>query len=107
MTLKDRIYILWSFGKLQFTIGAVYNLSCAWLLLNSMSYSLLVDSFILKAVVYALTLYLASQFRKRDSVFFYINLGFSQRKLHLCVLLIDFLALALLLTAAAIIHGQA
>lgn len=105
MTLRDRIYIIWSFGKLQIIIGAVYNLSCAWLLLNSLSYSLLVNSFIVKAVVYAITLYLASQFRKRDFVFFYINLGFSLRRLHLTVLLIDFLALALLLTAAMIIHG--
>ena len=45
------------------------------------------------------------QVRDRDAIFFYINLGFSRRKLQLSVLLIDYLVLAILLTSVLLLHG--
>ena len=54
---------------------------------------------------YAVTLYLAVQLRGRDAGFFYINLGLSRRKLQLSVLLVDFAALAILLTIVLLLHG--
>jgi hypothetical protein len=48
---------------------------------------------------------LVRQFRDRDAIFFYINLGLSRRKLQLSVLLVDFLFLAILLTTVMLIHG--
>ena len=105
MTLRDRIYLTWSYGKIQFLVGAVYNIVCTLLLTRGFSYSFYIDAFILKAVVYAITYYLVRQFRDRDAIFFYINLGLSRRKLQLSVLLVDFLFLAILLTTVMLIHG--
>ena len=105
MTLGNRISLTWRYGKAQLLIGAVYNLFCAGLLANGFSYSFFVDSFILKAVLTAITLYLVKQFRDRDAIFFYINLGLSRRKLQISVILADFLALAILLTSVLIFHG--
>ena len=105
MKLQDRIYLTWKYGKTQFLVGGVYNLFCTILLWNGFSYTFFVQAFILKAVLYAITLYLAKLFRDRDSIFFYINLGLSSRKLQLSVLLIDFLALAILLTAVLLLRG--
>ena len=105
MTLGDRISLTWRFGKAQLLIGAVYNLFCAGLLAEQVSYTFFVDSFILKAVLTAITLYLVKQFRDRDAVFFYINLGLSRRKLQISVILADFLMLAILLTSILLIRG--
>lgn len=105
MTFRDRIYLTWSYGKIQFLVGAVYNIVCAQLLMRSFSYAFYIDAFILKAVVYAITYYLVRQFRGRDAIFFYINLGLSRRKLQLGVLLVDFLVLAILLTTVMLIYG--
>ena len=105
MTLRDRIYLTWSYGKAQFLVGALYNVVCTQLLTSGFSYSFYIDAFILKAVVYAITYYLVRQFRDRDAIFFYINLGLSRRKLQLSVLLVDFLFLAILLTTVMLIHG--
>ena len=105
MTFRDRIYLTWSYGKIQFLVGAVYNIVCTLLLTRGFSYSFYIDSFILKAAVYAITYYLVRQFRDRDAIFFYINLGLSRRKLQLSVLLVDFLFLAILLTTVMLIHG--
>ncbi len=65
----------------------------------------MVDSFILKVALLAITMYLVKQFRDRDAIFFYINLGLSRRKLEISVILADFLALAILLTSVLIFHG--
>ena len=105
MTLCDRISLTWRYGKAQLLIGALYNLFCARLLANGVSYSFFVDSFILKAVLTAIILYLAWQFRDRDAIFFYINLGLSRRKLQISVVLADFLALAILLVSVLLIYG--
>ncbi len=105
MTLRDRIYLTWSYGKIQFLVGAVYNIVCAQLLMRGFSYAFYIDAFILKAAVYAITYYLVRQFRGRDAIFFYINLGLSRRKLQLSVLLVDFLVLAILLTTVMLTHG--
>ena len=44
-------------------------------------------------------------FRDRDAIFFYINLGLSRRKLLVSVILIDFLALAILMGIMFLING--
>jgi len=105
MTLRDRISLTWRYGKAQLLIGAVYNLVCMSFLMNGISYSFFVDCFIVKAVVTAITASLASKFRDRDAVFFYINLGLSRRKLQVSVILADFLALAILLTSVLVFRG--
>ena len=105
MSLRDRIYLIWSYGKAQFVVGLVYNLVCSMWLSMGISYPFFVDSFIIKAILYTVTFFLIRQFRDRDAIFFYINLGLSKRKLQLSVLLIDFLSLAILLTAILIIYG--
>ncbi len=89
----------------MFLVGAVYNLVCARFQAGGFSYTFLVDSFIIKAVVTAITLYLVKQFRDRDAIFFYINLGLSRRKLLISVVLIDFLALAVLMAIMHLIYG--
>ena len=65
----------------------------------------MVDSFILKGVLLAITLYLVKQFRDRDAIFFYINLGLSRRKLLISVVLIDFLSLAVLMAIIYLMYG--
>ena len=65
----------------------------------------MVDSFILKGVLMAITLNLVKQFRDRDAIFFYINLGLSRRKLLISVVLIDFLSLAVLMAIMHLIYG--
>ncbi|MBQ2544110.1 MAG: hypothetical protein II556_04095 [Bacteroidales bacterium] len=45
------------------------------------------------------------QFRDRDAIFFYINLGLSRRKLLVSVILIDFMALAILMGIMFLING--
>ena len=105
MTLQDRISLTWRYGKGLFLIGGVYNLVCAGFQSGGFSYTFLVDSFIIKAVITAITVYLIMQFRDKDAAFFYINLGLSPRKLHVSVILIDYFALALLITITYFIYG--
>ncbi len=105
MTILDRISLIWRYGKGIFIIGAVYNLVCAGFQTLGFSYTFMVDSFILKGVLMAITLYLVKQFRDRDAIFFYINLGLSRRKLLISVVLIDFLSLAVLMAIMHLIYG--
>ena len=105
ITLRDRISLTWRYGKAHLLIGAVYNLVCMRFLMSGISYTFLVDCFIVKVVVTAIVMYLASQFRERGAIFFYINLGLSRRKLEISVILADFLALAILLTSVLVFHG--
>ena len=105
MTLWDRISLTWRYGTGIFLIGAVYNVVCAGFQSGGFSYSFMVDSFIIKAVVTAIVVYLTDQFRDRDAIFFYINLGLSRGRLLFSVILVDFLALALLMTIMRLIYG--
>ncbi len=105
MTLRDRISLTWRYGKVIFLIGAVYNLVCAGFQTLGFSYTFMVDSFILKVALMAITLYLVKQFRDRDTIFFYINLGLSLRELLISVILIDFLSLAVLMAIVHLIYG--
>jgi len=105
MTLRDRISLTWRYGKGIFLIGAVYNLVCAGFQTLGFSYTFMVDSFILKVALLAITMFLVKQFRDRDAIFFYINLGLSRRKLLISVILIDFLSLAILMTVTLLIYG--
>ena len=45
------------------------------------------------------------QFRDRDAIFFYINLGLSRRRLLVSVILVDFLFLAILMVIMLLIYG--
>ncbi len=105
MQLKDRIFLIWSYGKPQFLVGGVYNLFCTFLLWNGFSYTFFMNAFILKMPLYAITLFLLHQFRDKDRCFFYINLGLSRRKMEIRVLLVDFLTLAILLNTVLLLHG--
>ena len=105
MTILDRISLIWRYGKGIFIIGAVYNLVCAGFQTLGFSYTFMVDSFILKGVLLAITLYLMKQFRDRDAIFFYINLGLSRKNLLISVILIDFLSLAVLMAIMHLIYG--
>ncbi len=105
MTILDRISLTWRYGKTLFLIGGVYNLVCADFQSIDFSYAFMVDSFILKVALLAITMSLVKQFRDRDAIFFYINLGLSRRKLLTSVILIDFLALAILMTIMFFIYG--
>ena len=105
MTLWDRISLTWRYGKVLFLIGIVYNLVCARFQAGGFSYTFMVDSFIIKAVVTAIAVYLTNQFRDRDAIFFYINLGLSRRKLLVSIILVDFLVLALLMSVMHLIYG--
>ena len=105
MTLWDRISLTWRYGTGIFLIGAVYNVVCAGFQSGGFSYSFMVDSFIIKAVVTAIAVYLTDQFRDRDAIFFYINLGLSRGKLLFSVILVDFLVHALLMTIMRLIYG--
>ena len=105
MILRDRISLTWRYGKTQLLIGAVYNLVCMNYLMSGISYTFFVDCFIIKMPLTAILLYLDSKFRDRDSIFFYINLGLSRRKLQVSVILADYLMLIILLTSVLIFHG--
>ena len=105
MTLRDRISLTWRYGKSIFLVGAVYNIVCASVQAGGFSYTFLVDSFIIKAIITAITVYVVTQFRDRDAFFFYINLGLAPRKLLINVTLTDFLALAILMTITVLIYG--
>lgn len=105
MTLRDNIYLTWRYGKAQLLVGAVYNVFFTVLLIQGFSYAFFVDAFILKVFVVALTLFLIRQFRDRDAIFFYINLGLSRRRLLVRAIVADFLALAILFTIVSLIHG--
>ena len=105
MTLRNRISLTWRFGKVMFMVGAVYNLVCALLQTGGISYSFLVDAFIIKVPLTALVVYMVKQFRDRDADFFYINLGLSRRKLLISVILTDFMAFAILMTIMLRIYG--
>lgn len=105
MTLRNRISLTWRFGKGFFLIGAVYNGVCAGFQAGGFSYSFMMDSFIIKAVITAIVLFLTKQFSDRDAIFFYINLGLSRRKLLVSVILADYLALALLMALMHLIYG--
>ncbi len=105
MTLRNRISLTWRLGKGLFLIGAVYNVVCAGFQAGGFSYSFMVDSFIIKAVITAIVLFLMKQFSDRDAVFFYINLGLSRRKLLVSVILADYLALAILMALMHLIYG--
>lgn len=105
MSSRDRISLIWNYGKAQFIVGGLYNAVCTLLLASGFSYGFFVDAFIVKVVIYAITLFLVLQFRNRDAIFFYINLGLSRRKLQLSVLAMDFLVLGIMLTTVLLIHG--
>ncbi|MBR5175807.1 MAG: hypothetical protein IKW89_07730 [Bacteroidales bacterium] len=105
MHLRDHISLTWRYGKVVFLVGAIYNLVCALLQRGDFSYSFLVDAFILKVPLTAIIVYLVKQFRERDAVFFYINLGLSPRKLLTRVILADYLVFAILMTIMLLIHG--
>ena len=105
MTLWDRISLFWRYGKGIFLVGALYNGMCAGVQAGGFSYAFMVDAFILKTVITAVTVFLAERLRDRDAIFFYINLGLSRRRLLTATILADYLVLAILMTVLLLIHG--
>lgn len=105
MTLRDRISLTWLYGKGYFLIGAVYNGMCAGFQAGGFSHAFMVDAFIIKAIITAVTAYLIEHLRDRDAAFFYINLGLSRRKLLASAIIIDFLVLAVLMAIMLLIYG--
>ena len=101
--LGKRLYLVWNYGKAQLVLGGLFNLALAAALASSFSAQLAVDALIIKVVMTAVIYYLVSQFSKKDGIFFYINLGFSRRKLDLTVIAIDFSFYVLLSIIAALI----
>lgn len=105
MTLLDRISLTLRYGKTVIIIGAVYNTICTVFQSGGFSYTFMMDSFIVKAIITSISLFLMKQFRNRDAVFFYINLGLSHRKLVIGVILADYLALAIVMATMLLIYG--
>lgn len=105
MTFWNRILLTYHYGRGVFLIGAVYNLMCVGLLFVGFSYSFMVNSFIIKGLITAITLFLLKKFRNRDDIFFYINLGLSYRLLLTSIILADFLSLATLITIILLVYG--
>ena len=105
MTLRDHIYLTWNYGKGLLLTGAVYNLVCTGLMAGYISYAGLVDCFIFKVPVAAVTLLLFLSARSRDANFFYIDLGLCPRRLITRILVIDFLMLAILMAIVLLANG--
>ena len=59
MTLRDKAFLVWHYGKAQLIIGGVYNILSTQLLLHRVSYAFFVNMFIIKAIVYAISLHKA------------------------------------------------
>ena len=103
--MRDQIYLTWYYGKGLLLTGAVYNLVCTGLMAGYISYAGLVDCFIVKVPVAAVTLLLFLSARSRDANFFYIDLGLYPRRLIVRALVIDFLMLAILMAIVLISKG--
>ena len=95
-TIGQNIRLVWMYGKWIILAGGLYNLVCAAFLAGAFSYMGLVDALILKMLFTAVVLYLHRRFEDRDAVFFYINLGWSRKRLMAATLSIDFGFLVLL-----------
>ena len=90
------IGLVWMYGKWIILAGGLFNLACVAFLAGAFSYMVLVDAFILKSLFTAVVLYLHRRFEDRDAIFFYINLGWSRKRLMAATLSIDFGFLLLL-----------
>ena len=86
-----RIRLMMGYGAGLLVLGGLFNAVCAVLLSAGFFYGAIVITLILKAGVTAMSLYLMRQFENRDTVFFYINLGLSRRRMLKTVLAVDYL----------------
>ena len=84
------IRLVWMYGKWIILAGGLYNLVCVTSLAAAFSYAGLVTALILKLAFTAVVLYLHRQFKDRDAIFFYINLGMSRKRLMAATLSVDF-----------------
>ena len=82
------------YGAGLLVLGGLFNAVCAVLLSMGFFYGAIVIMLILKTGVTAMSLYLMRQFENRDTVFFYINLGLSRRRMLKTVLAVDYLVWA-------------
>ena len=105
MSLKDRIALTCRYSKALILVGAVFDYVCLKYLAGGISYSFIVDIFLVKTFITAVVLFLMKEFRGRDAVFFYINLGLSGQRMVLWTVLADYLLLAILIAAICIING--
>ena len=82
------------YGAGLLVLGGLFNAVCAVLLSAGFFYGGIVITLILKAGVTAMSLYLMRRFENRDTVFFYINLGLSRRRMLKTVLAVDYMVWA-------------
>lgn len=90
----ERFRLSLGYGVVLLVLGGLFNAVCAVLLSAGFFYGAILITLILKAGVTAVSLYLNRQFENRDSVFFYINLGLSRRRMLTTVLAVDYLVWA-------------
>ena len=90
----ERFRLTLRYGAGLLVLGGLFNAVCAVLLSAGFFYGTILIALILKAGVTAVSLYLNRQFENRDSVFFYINLGLSRRRMLTTVLAVDYLVWA-------------
>ena len=89
-----KIRLMMGYGAGLLVLGGLFNAVCAVLLSAGFFYGAIVITLILKTGVTAVSLYLKRRFENRDSVFFYINLGLSRRRMLTSVLAVDYLVWA-------------
>ena len=90
----ERFRLTLRYGAGLLVLGGLFNAVCVVLLSAGFFYGTILIALILKAGVTAVSLYLNRQFENRDSVFFYINLGLSRRRMLTTVLAVDYLVWA-------------
>ena len=90
----ERFRLTLGSGAGLLVLGGLFNAVCAVLLSAGFFYGAILITFILKVGVTAVSMYLKRQFESRDSVFFYINLGLSRRRMLTTVLAVDYLVWA-------------
>ena len=93
----ERFRLTLGYGAGLLVLGGLFNAVCAVLLSAGFFYGAIFITLFLKAGVTAVSLYLKRQFENRDSVFFYINLGLSRRRMLTTVLAVDYLVWAALM----------
>ena len=94
--MGKHIALVWQYGKWIVAAEMLYNAVCAAFLAEAFSYAGLVSGLLLKMMFTPVVLYLRRLFEDRDAVFFYINLGWSRKRLLAGTLAIDFVVYLLM-----------
>lgn len=100
LQFRDKIKLSLRYGSNVLIVGGVYNVWYSFrgfLLDNFVS---IWNSLLLKIVVMFVVFYFDKKRRTKDTVYFYINLGLSPRRMSISVLMIDFLSFLVLFISA-------